>query len=420
MAQRSLHRSRWLRLASKTTLPIFAVALATPGWARDEADMSVGLAAAALPPLAAVPATRQDDALLMLDVAVNGINHGPMPFHMIAGRLWVRPQVLRELGLKVDLPITAAGSSGEPLLLLEQQFGQDIAYNVGMQSLSIMVGVEKLDVGTHRLGTADQNQPVAQNAEGMLLNYDVYVNYASSRFAIDGFGELRAFSGSMLLESTGVFNSGRASAGHGNLRRLDTTLSWSKPEWRLTLRGGDILTRATSWSRPTRLGGLRVGTDFALQPYLVTAPIPTFFGEATLPSTVDLYIDGLKRFSGSVAPGPFELGAGGNHISGAGTAQLVITDALGQVSTMHVPFYDTPQLLRRGLVDWSIEVGAVRHDYGLRSFAYAGVPAMSASLRRGLTDQLTIEAHAETTDGLANAGAGPLYYCRSPASLPAR
>lgn len=406
MALKSLHRSRWPKLASKTaSLLLCAAGWVAPLQARDEADLRVGLAASALAPITAAPAAVPADAVLMLDVAVNGVNRGLMPFHLIADRLWASPQVLRELGLRVDAPV-ATGATSEQLLALDQQLGPGVSYDAAAQTLAIMVAIEKLDVGTHRLGTIDQDQPVAQSATGVLLNYDLYANYAGSRLAVDGFGELRAFSGNVLLESTGVFNSGRAFPGQGQFRRLDSTISWSLPEKRLTLRGGDVLTRSTSWSRPTRLGGLRVGTDFALQPYLVTAPIPTFFGEATLPSTVDLYIDGLKRYSGSVAPGPFELGAGGNHISGAGTAQLVITDALGQVSTLSIPFYDTPQLLRQGLTDWSIEAGAVRRDYGIRNFAYAGDPALSASLRRGVTDRLTIEAHGEATDGLANAGAG--------------
>lgn len=402
MARKSLHRSCWLSLASKAAL-LFAAAVAGPGWARDEAGMNAGLAASALPPVVAAPAALPVDAMLVLDVQVNGVNHGLMPFHMIADQLWASPQVLRELGLKIAAP--AAEPAADTLLLLEEQLGQGVTYNAGAQTLAIMVDIAKLDVGTHRLGTSQQDHPVAQSATGVLLNYDLYANYTGSRRSLDGFGEMRAFSGNVLLESTGVFNSG-AAPGQGQLRRLDTTLSWSRPDRRLTLRAGDILTRATSWSRPTRLGGFRVGTDFALQPYLVTAPIPTFFGEATLPSTVDLYIDGLKRYSGSVTPGPFELGAGGNHVSGAGTAQLVITDALGQVSTLSVPFYDTPQLLRRGLTDWSIEAGTVRRGYGIRSFAYAGDPALSASLRHGVTDQLTIEAHGEATGDLVNAGAG--------------
>lgn len=403
MARESLRRSRWPVRVSRAALILLA-AVPGPSWARDEAEPGLGLAASALPPLAGAPAALADDITLMLDVEVNGVNRGLLPFRLIDNRLWASSQVLRDMGLRTD---NAAGEPGaDSLLQLDQQLGTGVTYDANAQTLSVLVDVAKLDVGTHRLNTNDQDQPVAQSATGMLLNYDLYANYAGGRVVFDGFGELRAFSGNVLLESTGLFNSQARAAGQDRWRRLDTTLSWSLPDRRLTLRAGDILTRSTSWSRPTRLGGVRIGTDFALQPYLVTAPIPTFFGEATLPSTVDLYIEGLKRYSGSVAPGPFELGAGGNHISGAGTAQLVVTDALGQVTRLSVPFYDTPLLLRDGLSDWSVELGAIRRDYGIRSLAYARDPVVSASLRHGVSNLLTLEAHGEGGAGLANGGAG--------------
>ncbi|MXO70617.1 fimbria/pilus outer membrane usher protein [Alteraurantiacibacter buctensis] len=402
MARGSLRRSHWPLRASRLALILLATA---PGaaQARDEAEPGLALAASALPPVTALRTAVPAEAMLILDVEVNGVNRGLLPFRLIDNRLWANFSVLREMGLKLE---SAADPATDPLLLLDQELGSGMAYDAAAQRLAVHVDLARLDVGTHRLNTSAQDMPVAQSATGALLNYDIYANYAGGRLAFDGFGELRAFSGNVLLESTGVYNSRALALGQARLRRLDSTLSWSMPERRLTVRAGDILTRSTSWSRPTRLGGVRVGTDFALQPYLVTAPIPTFFGEATLPSTVDLYIEGLKRYSGSVAPGPFELGAGGNQISGAGTAQLVVTDALGQVTTLSVPFYDTPLLLRGGLTDWAVELGTVRRDYGIRSFAYAGDPVLSASLRRGLSNFVTLEAHGEGGAGLVNGGAG--------------
>lgn len=402
MARKSLRRSRWSLWASRLALILLAAA---PGaaQARDEVEPGMALAASALPPVTATQAAAPAEAMLILDVDVNGVNRGLLHFRLIDNRLWANASVLREMGLRLQ---TAADPATDPLLLLDQEIGSSLAYDAAAQRLNVLVDLAKLEVGTHRLNTGARDMPVAQSATGALLNYDIYANYAGGRLAFDGFGELRAFSGNVLLESTGVFNSRALAPGRASLRRLDSTLAWSIPERRLTVRAGDILTRSTSWSRPTRLGGVRVGTDFALQPYLVTAPIPTFFGEATLPSTVDLYIAGLKRYSGSVAPGPFELGAGGNQISGAGTAQLVVTDALGQVTTLSVPFYDTPLLLRGGLTDWSVELGTVRRDYGIRSFAYARDPVLSASLRRGLSNVVTLEAHGEGGGGLVNGGAG--------------
>lgn len=61
------------------------------------------------------------------------------------------------------------------------------------------------------------------------------------------------------------------------------------------------------------LGGLQIGSNFDLQPYMTTTPLPAFFGSATLPSAVELYVNGLKQYSGEVPAGPFELNTAPKH-----------------------------------------------------------------------------------------------------------
>src|SRR5699024_10169644 len=111
-----------------------------------------------------------------------------------------------------------------------------------------------------------------------------------------------------------------------------------------TVSAGDILTGSLSWSRSTRLGGLQFGSNFDLQPYMTTTPLPSFFGSATLPSEVELYINGLKQYSGDVPAGPFEINTAPSF-SGVGNAQLVLKDALGQNTTLNFTLYDAQRLL---------------------------------------------------------------------------
>lgn len=338
---------------------------------------------------------------LMLEVNVNGVARGIAPFRMIDDGLWAAPQVLADLGLRLK------GSQQATLVALDQEFVSGVTFDPGQQTISFMVETSRLAVGTTRLNFDDQSAPAAASATGMVLNYDINTNYSGGRLGLSGFSETRFFSGNMLLENTTLLQTGNSGLGSGaNVVRFDTTLTYSFPDKRLSIRAGDIITRQTGFSRPTRLGGVRIGTDFALQPYFVPNPVPAFFGEAALPSTVDLFIDGLRRFSGQVAPGPFEIGTGANRVNGAGLAQIVITDALGQVSAIDFPLYDTPLLLREGLSDWSLEVGAVRRQYGLRSFDYGKQPVASATWRHGVSDNLTLEAHGEGGNTLVNGGAG--------------
>ena len=65
-------------------------------------------------------------------------------------------------------------------------------------------------------------------------------------------------------------------------------------------------------------------------------------------------------------------------------------------------------MLSAGLSSYSFEAGFLRRNYGLQSFDYDARPAVSGSMRRGVTDALTIEGHAEATGGMVNAGVGAL------------
>src|SRR5699024_7855300 len=220
------------------------------------------------------------------------------------------------------------------------------------------------------------------------------------------FTEIRAFNADGVLSNTALTRS-ILNRGDWHTRsvRLDTTWSMSFPEHMITVNVGDTLTGATSWSRATRIGGIQIGTNFGLQPYKVTTPLPEFFGTAALPSQVQLYINGMKRYNGEVPVGPFQLDAVPG-IQGAGNAQVVLTDVLGRVTTLNFSLYGTQQLLRQGLTDWSTELGFVRRNYGLESFSYSNEPMVSGTWRHGFNSHFTGEAHAEASNGLFDAGVG--------------
>ena len=91
-------------------------------------------------------------------------------------------------------------------------------------------------------------------------------------------------------------------------------------------------------------------------------------------------------------------------ITGTGELQVVVTDALGRQQVISQPYYSGSTLLRAGLNEYSFEVGAIREDYGLESFAY-GDPFAAGTFRRGITDTFTAEVHAETqVDGASALG----------------
>src|SRR5436190_429095 len=141
-----------------------------------------------------------------------------------------------------------------------------------------------------------------------------------------------------------------------------------------------------------------------MRPDLITFPVPSVSGSAAVPSTVDVLVNGTTVRSGSVAPGPFEVPQV-PVISGAGTVTTTVTDALGRQVTTELPFYASPTLLAPGLHTYSAEIGLVRRDWGTESNDYGDLAA-AITYRRGLSTHLTVESHAEHTDGLSMGGLG--------------
>lgn len=243
---------------------------------------------------------------------------------------------------------------------------------------------------------------------GALLNYSVAFNpgYAAEAGEFT-FGpvaaafEARAYSPFGVLSSQFVLSSSDPT----QLYRQNTSWRYAQPDggWRVTV--GDFTTGALDWTRPTRLGGIQVQNDFLLQADVVTFPVPGMSGSAALPSTAEVWVNGIKRYSADVEQGPFVI-EDLPLTSGSGTASLVVRDATGQEITIERPFYVARELLRPGLLDYSFEAGYARIGMATDADRYDPTPMASASMRFGLVDWLTLEGHAEGGEGLINAGVG--------------
>ena len=342
---------------------------------------------------------------LYLDVKLNGMPRGLMHFGWRDDELWASASALQQLGF-----VLPAGTT-DPVRL-NSLTGLRGTYDARRQQVALMAPLSLLKLATTQLTTPGIAAQPATASPGLLLNFDLYGASAQQGAAsLSAFTEVRAFSSAGVISSTALTQAIRSDASdwqNTTTTRLDTTWSQSYQDQMLTLRVGDTLTGSLPWTRATRIGGVQLSTNFALQPYRTTAPLPSFIGAATLPSDVELYVNGLRQYSGKVPAGPFQLNTIPN-ITGSGNAQVVVTDALGQSTTLSFSIYDTQQLLQKGLSDWTVDLGVVRNNYGLRSFDYGSDPAASGTWRYGLTDSITLETHAEATRDLTTAGAGGVW-----------
>lgn len=237
---------------------------------------------------------------------------------------------------------------------------------------------------------------------GALLNYDVYTNHTEHTGGqASVWHEFRYFNEDYSFSSTGYArqNFAGSSGQQEGYVRYDSTLLITNEEDATTWTVGDVISDALSWSTSVRMGGISYGRDFSLRPDLVTWPLPAFSGEAAVPTSVDLFINGYRSGSTRLQPGPFTL-TNLPYINGAGDAVLVTTDALGRQVSTTLPFYVSSDLLKQGLSDGAVTLGSLRRNYGIENFDY-GPAAGSGSYRYGVT-----EGHAEGAESLALGGAG--------------
>ena len=255
-------------------------------------------------------------------------------------------------------------------------------------------------------GTALDAQPRAgpvpqRTATGGFVNYTLVGSHADSSTTTAGSFELGAFGRFGTANATGIVVHSNAET---RFTRLDTTWTYAMPERLSTIRAGDTISRAGTWGNALRFGGVQFATDFATQPNLVLTPGQFASGQATVPSTVDVYINNALVSRQAVKPGPFSI-TNIPPITGSGNVTLIVRDELGREQVITRPFYASQSLLRPGLDDYSFDLGFLRENYGSESFDYGSAVA-SATYRRGLSDRVTAEVRGEALGGLANAGMG--------------
>ena len=353
---------------------------------------------------------------LYLEVFVNDVPTGLIgAFKQLPdGGLASTPEELREVGLE---PVESA-MGADHLVRIDRL--PDVSYRIDEATQRLYVtatnaarSARVIDIGQQ--GKQERLKP--QSGFGGVLNYSLFASTndlkddtAQLFRGVSGGFDARVFSPYGTLSQG--FIVGLSDGELDGFTRLNTTWSYSDPERLLTYKAGDFVSGGLAWTRPVYLGGFQVQRNFSLRSDLVTLPLPSFSGTAAVPSTLEVYTQNARTYSSDVPAGPFQV-TNLPIFTGAGQAQIVLRDSLGRETTVTLPFYNSSMLLRRGLLDFSAEVGSPRRNFGVESNDYDGDIYGSASARYGLTNWLTLEGHVEGGEDLVNGGAGvafPLSY----------
>lgn len=347
------------------------------------------------------PSPPPQEEELFLEVILNGEQTG-LILRFTRGKtsgLRSSVQNLRDLELDPKL----FGVEAQQEFELDQVKGLRYSYDQARQTIALRVD-DALRAPVTVSGRTVRKPGVATVTPGAVLNYDAFSVLGQNRSTAIS-NELRYFNSNGVLTNTGIVNLSR------QLRqyvRFDTAWVHSDPDTLETWTVGDYISSSLTWTRSLRMGGVQWKRSFDLRPDLPTFPAAALGGSAVVPSAVTLYINGVRQVETAVPSGSFIINQVAG-INGAGQATLVTRDAAGRAVSTTLPLYVDTRMLAEGLTDYSVELGVLRRRYTTDSFGYARTPAASASLRRGLSDSLTLEAHAEGSSGVLNGGAGMLW-----------
>ncbi|NUG13135.1 fimbrial biogenesis outer membrane usher protein, partial [Acinetobacter seifertii] len=319
-------------------------------------------------------------------------------------KLYIRSSDLKALRLKMDEHIPDS-----QWVCINELKGIQFKYLENEQSLNLQVPASMLsDYSVDLTGqpTTNTNLLKMKPLNAAILNYSMYHTITNDESIFSGSAE-GIFNSALGNFSSGVLYNGsnENSYSHEKWVRLESKWQYVDPEKVRIYTLGDFISNSSDWGSSVRLAGLQWSSAYTQRGDIVTSALPQFSGSAALPSTLDLYVNQQKIYSGLVPSGPFDVKQlpfiSGNEVT------LVTTDATGQQTITKKPYYFSSKILAKGINEFSVDVGVPRYNYGLYSNDYDDATFASGAIRYGYSNSLTLSGGAEaSTDGLSNVGTG--------------
>lgn len=356
-----------------------------------------GFLAAAL--IAIVVNANADPVPTIMAVTVNGQARGDHFVLKDGARLLIADTDLRQLGLQDVTGETAMiegrryhvlNSLQRVVLVIDEAAGR-----IDLTADPSVFGQQRLDLtpAPHLAPTYDTSA---------FFNYQF--NWSGTEHQRSSYGvntELAVRYGRWLFDNQTNYLNDPTESG---FTRLGTNATYDWYEMLARFVAGDQTASTGALGQTMQLGGIGFYRAYAMDPSLITTPTARFIGATPVAGDVEVYVDGIRVYSAPVKPGTFELDnitryAGLRHV------EVLVRDPLGQViQRSSSTTYLSDRLLRGGLDEFTYAVGVVRPEIGVNSDRYHGL-GFAAAHRVGLTDSITLGAHADGTPDYATAGA---------------
>ncbi|WP_273778475.1 fimbria/pilus outer membrane usher protein [Acinetobacter sp. GSS19] len=308
--------------------------------------------------------------------------------------------VLEKLNLNITL---LKHHSKNNMFCLVTQDQLKVEFDASLQAV-------KLDVPAHYFNRGSSNEILYSKPEksdlGAFLNYDFFYLNDEGGNELNTLSELGIFKDNWIFKNTFIYrkkddsenenDSGKAFA------RLNTSLDFDFSDSLTSLTIGDTTTISNALINSFRFGGISWGSNYTNRPDFIYWNVPSLEGSAVVPSTVDLYLNGVSIFKQTVSPGDYNLQVGAN-IQNAGEAQLVVEDVLGNRTVQSFPILISSRLLKPGLNEYNLSLGKIRYDYSSGENDYREF-FTSLYFRRGISSKTTLGANASYSKDLQSLG----------------
>lgn len=345
------------------------------------------------PPIELSQATEMLVSIELNDRLVHG---GAIVYHY-EGEYWVPESVLLSNRLLIPHRVTSSAKSSETFVSLRSLPDITFTFDASQQSLKLNAASNAFVAREIKSTRNAENQP-PDGLTSFFLNYSANTTYSAGQTQASGFTEFGMTLPRAVVTSSYILSDW---SDLEKVVRLDTVWTKDLLDARTRLSIGDTIAQSADGSElgsTFRFGGIQLGTRFELEPDLIRYPLPSLYGEAFGQSSVDLFVGESLRYRTQTDTGPFVIEQP-PIMNGAGDVRVVVTDLLGRETVFTTPFYVSSRLLDVGLVDYELNIGKLRHGYGVRSADY-GESFVTGRYRRGLTTYLTAQLVAEKSESL--------------------
>ncbi len=322
------------------------------------------------------------------------------------GDFLVRTEDLRKMGFsKLKGKLTTL--EGEEFLSLKSVEGLRVELNEKKLALEITADPRLLARKTLMLRYPRQAKVYYPKDTSGFLNYSL-IYFARDSFTYDSTvlaDQLGFRVGDFLLLSDSSYTQRRGEG--GQFVRLMSNITYDRREDLKRIVGGDFFASSGELGSTLNMGGISFSKNYNIDPYFIKYPEIGFSGLASLPSELEVYRNGVLIKKERIAPGGFDLKDIPTYV-GAGSAEVVLKDPFGREQRIHLPYYLTDTLLKKGLQEYSYNIGFLREDFGVVSNRYDDF-AFLGFHRYGINDSLTAGIRAEASRQVLSLGLSSTY-----------